>query len=304
VGRCSCSGNSTCACVVEGGDGILVTGAGTVRNPYSIVSTAAVERYFQTLDTPSLDLTLEGGGTPSNPFKLSGEATLALVDLSDVGEGQAPASGDVPVWVVDHWEFQPPPGGVAPDGTTVTVTTGAGLLGTGTGATPLKAAVSGTWGSGSMTGFPVDRTLGVPIYTDNAGQLRARPEPVVRFIVNPLGSYAAGWAAWDSTVLWYRKGQEVYFRAAVTRTGASISATSGNLGNIANTQIGTLASALPTPLLGEWPCLVTSSGAMLNLYVDGNRNLIVSAMSSGAKITTGDNFSIVGRYWATDGVVL
>lgn len=306
MGRCSCSGNSVCACVVQGGEGVRVTGAGTVSNPYVVVSTQAVERYFLTSDTPSVDLTLEGGGTPQNPFVISAEATLALTDLSDIGDGQAPVNGDVPVWVVDHWEFQPAPsGGSGGSGGLTSVTTGAGVTGSGTGADPVKAAVSGVWGAGSMTGFPTDRTLGVPIFTDTSGQLRARPEPVVRYLVNPLGSTGSGWGQGDGTVMWYQKGQQVYVRCVVTRTGSSISVGSGGDGNIANQAIGTLASSLPTPLAGEWPALVSGTGVAMNIYFDGNRNLMLSSLPPNTKVTTGDNFSIVGSYWTgVGGVVL
>lgn len=307
MGRCSCSGASACACVIEAGDGINVRGAGSLNNPYVIENSAVVERYIQTLDTPSLDLLLEGGGTPANPFVLSGESTLALTELTDVADGQTPADGDVPVWVNGHWEFQPPPSGGdtgtgTPSGLT-SVTTGAGVTGAGTGASPLKANVSGVWGSGPMANFPADKTIGVPIYVDNAGQLRARPEPIVRFAVNPMGSFASGWAVGSGTLLWYQKGQEVYFRAMIHRSGASI--TAGSTGNIGNTIIGALATSLPTPLAGEWHGMVSGTGCPLNVYVDGNRNLIVSGLGPNAKITSGDEFSIICRYWTGGtGVVL
>jgi hypothetical protein len=292
MGRCSCSGTATCACVVEGGDGIRVTGAGTVRNPYTIENLSVVERYIQTEDTPSLDLTLEGGGTPSNPFKLSGEATLALTDLTDVGDGQTPVTGDVPVWVNGHWEFQPPPsGGDGGGGTTgglTSVTTGAGVTGQGTGISPLKAAVSGEWGSGSMTGFPTDKTLGTPVYVDNAGQLRARPVPIVRYAVNPIGSYGPGWSAADGTVLWYQQGPMVFLRVYINRSGTSISVGSGNDGNIANAVMATLASSLPKPLVGDWPMAVTATGVSFNSHINDLKQLVITALPPNTKITDGD----------------
>jgi len=306
MGRCSCSGASACSCVIEGGDGIRVTGSGTLSNPYTIVSTAVVERYIQTLDTQTLDLVLEGGGTPSNPFVISGEATLRAPDRAAGGDGQVPVTGDVMVWVVDHWEFQPPPsGGGDGSGGLTGVTTGAGVSGSGTGASPLRAAVSGVWGSGSMANFPTDQTLGVPIYTDAAGQLRARPAPILRYAVNPIGSFTSGkWKASDGTVFWYQMGQEVYFRTVVARSGSSISVGSGADGNIANEPIGVLASGLPTPLAGEWPALVSGTGMSLNVYADGNRNLMLSSIPPNAKISTNDVFSIVGHYWTGEGGVV
>lgn len=112
MGRgCGCSGSS-CGCKVEAGTGIAVTGVGSSSAPYVITNTAGtLAESFGVTDTPSLNLTLAGAGTPLNPFNLSGVVTLALTSLSDVNDPEgAPVAGETLIWVGSgggaHWEFQ------------------------------------------------------------------------------------------------------------------------------------------------------------------------------------------------------
>lgn len=180
-----------------------------------------------------------GVGTQANPLQITSKATLEFVDLLDVNDPVGtPAEGEVPVWTTDHWEFKLPAS--APPGV---VNRGAGLLGDGSAGNPLQAASSGTWGSGSMAGFPADTTLGQPIYTDAVGQLRTRPIPIVRHAVNPF-SYTAGWT--NLSGFWQQWGAMITVSGYVRRTGASIAG--GNIGDIT---VGTLIPSVPKPLSGN-----------------------------------------------------
>lgn len=108
MARCGCG--SSCSCLIEAGSGIQVDGIGTVENPY-VVSSDATELLdrINFLDSSSVDFTYSGVGTLISPMNVSAVAKLALTDLTDV-QG-TPADNQVPVWVVDHWEFQDQSGG-------------------------------------------------------------------------------------------------------------------------------------------------------------------------------------------------
>ena len=63
---CGCA-SGTCNCVVQGGTGVTVAGAGTPGNPYVISAGAAG---LQANDTNSVDHTLTGTGTQADPWIL------------------------------------------------------------------------------------------------------------------------------------------------------------------------------------------------------------------------------------------
>ena len=79
MSKCGCSG-STCSCKIVGGNGVVVTGAGSAANPYVIQTGTA----FGVVDTPTVDLTLLGNGSTSAPWQLSAALTAGLDDLVDV----------------------------------------------------------------------------------------------------------------------------------------------------------------------------------------------------------------------------
>lgn len=167
-----------CNCLVKGGEGIAVSGSGTPESPYTVELLGGVSDALQVQDSPTVNFTLNGGGTPANPYVLSAAVTLALTQLSDVADPSGgPNVGDSPVWVGTgpsaHWEFQPPP--VSPAGST---NVSVGLLGTGAIGDPIKVnLVSETPGS----------TSGLAVYVDTNGDLRAA-QPV------------AGAVDWDDIV--------------------------------------------------------------------------------------------------------
>ncbi len=78
--RCGCAG-STCACKVEGGAGVDVTGTGTVQDPYVVAITdLEIGDLVEVDDTTTVNLTKLGSGTDSDPIVLS----ATVVTGSDV----------------------------------------------------------------------------------------------------------------------------------------------------------------------------------------------------------------------------
>ena len=142
MARCGCAGTS-CSCVIQGGTGITVDGAGTETNPYIVSGSGAGGGGGGVLtvqDTTTVDLGLLGGGTTANPYILSANATVALDDLTDV-TAPNPADGNVLAWNGTTW--QPVPPTTAPVGA---VAVGEGLLGDGSSGDPVRldpAALAG-----------------------------------------------------------------------------------------------------------------------------------------------------------------
>jgi hypothetical protein len=171
-----CCDQTTCSCLIVGGDGIAVSGSGTLTNPYVI--TADLPDFAQSLtvrDTTSVNLTLTGSGQVEDPFVLQANATLRLTALADVDDPEGgPDVGDVPVWVGvgadGHWEFDIPP--VAPAGA---VNATGGIAGIGSVGSPLLVKVSGVWGVAPLNTLGSDPDIGLEIYLDSSGELRARP---------------------------------------------------------------------------------------------------------------------------------
>jgi len=172
----ACCGQSGCACIVQPGSGIAVTGTGTTTDPYIIASTFNdLGQFLRVIDTTSVNLTLTGTGTVDDPLTLRATSTLALTELSDVNDPSGgPAVGESPVWVGSgsdgHWEFQIPP--PSPEGA-VNVSTG--LDGIGSVGDPILVKVSGEWGVAPLDTYGPDSTVGLPIYEDSNGELRAQP---------------------------------------------------------------------------------------------------------------------------------
>lgn len=168
-----CGSGSGCNCLIQAGDGITVTGAGTEASPYKIwAEVPDFSRSLTVEDTGTVNMILWGSGIPSDPFRLSAQATIAMTGLSDVQDPQGgPAVGEVPTWVGvgtdGHWEFKVPP--PSPAGA-VNVSTG--LEGVGSAPSPIKVRTSGTWGVAPLTG--PDSTVGLQIYADTDGKLRAQ----------------------------------------------------------------------------------------------------------------------------------
>jgi len=269
MARCSCGGG-TCSCVIEGGAGIVVGGAGSSGNPYTIDATGDFTGSIIPIPTDTVLMSITGSGSDTDPILISARATVSMTELDDVLDAVPPAEGEVPVWTVDHWEFKTPAS--APPGT---VNRGAGLIGDGSAGNPLLAAISGNWQQGDMVGFPADTLTGMSIYTDVAGQLRTRPTPITRHAQDPVQSYSTGWAASAaSTGFWAQWGPMVFVLFDVTRTGATIPGT-----NPTNQLIGTMRTAMPAPLSS---CGLGSgiNGPLFGGYVGVAKTVSVGAVES------------------------
>jgi hypothetical protein len=153
---------------VRGGTGVTVTGSGTATNPYIITSTATLEGAFVVVDTPTVDLAAVGSGTTDDPYVLTADATVSVEELTNV-DVTGLAAGYVLAWNGTAWKATAPP--VAPAGAT---NTAGGVLGIGSAADPVRAAVSGVWGQGPLAGLGSDSTIGSEIYVDSNGQLRTK----------------------------------------------------------------------------------------------------------------------------------
>jgi microcystin-dependent protein len=141
--RCGCSGADTCSCVIQGGSGITVDGAGTEINPYVITGSGAAGGSLTVADTATVDLDLLGDGSEADPYVLRADATMGLDALIDV-TAPTPADGYVLAWNGTVW--QPVPPTTAPVGA---VTVGTGLLGDGSSGDPVRLD------PGSVAGFVV-----------------------------------------------------------------------------------------------------------------------------------------------------
>lgn len=172
-------GSTSCACSIKVGPGLAISGTGALDAPFRIELAGLVEESLTVEDSTTIDLRLNGGGSPANPYQLSATAKVRVTDLVDVHDPEgAPSSGDTLVWVTagvetPRWEFRPPP--AAPAGA---VNVSSGLQGVGSVGDPIRVkTVSAPGGS----------TGGLEVYVDSAGNLRA---------VNPGGSTVS----WDTGI--------------------------------------------------------------------------------------------------------
>lgn len=157
--------------MVTGGSGIDVTGSGTAADPYVVDSTSrAITGTIQVSDTATVDLTLDGSGSVTDPYDLSARASVSVGDLEDVATG-SPAAGDTLLWDGEGWIYGPPSSG----GGGATVVTGSGIGGDGSVTTPVVLATSGVWGEAPLDRYGANTLLGAPIYVDSAGQARSQP---------------------------------------------------------------------------------------------------------------------------------
>jgi hypothetical protein len=199
--RCGCAGSS-CTCLVTGGEGIAVEGAGTADNPY-IISTEGsdISGTVQFIDTPTIDFTVTGAGTEANPYQVSatmigslgdlsnvdcdlapagqtlvsdgekwqcGLPTMALNDLSDVSG--TPNQNEVLTWNGTGWV----PGVVSVE--PGQVNTDHGAAGDGTATNPVIVQTAAEWGApGELEELPTGGQTqdgGIPVYIDSVGNVR------------------------------------------------------------------------------------------------------------------------------------
>ena len=92
MARCRCL-DAACGCLVVAGDGTTVSGTGTPRDPF-VVSALASDVVLQVADTSSVDLSLDGDGTPASPWLLTADSSMAgAITFTDSTEVDFTTSG-------------------------------------------------------------------------------------------------------------------------------------------------------------------------------------------------------------------
>jgi hypothetical protein len=152
-----------CACLLQAGAGIQITGSGTPQDPYLIAGTGGVNNSVQVLDTATVDMVATGSGTPGDPLQISANALVSLDELTDV-EALAPTTGQVLAW--DGTKWAPANPASAPPGS---VSSGFGLQGDGSGGSPLaiRARTPAQWTTDGYTGTP--SSVGSALYGSGTG---------------------------------------------------------------------------------------------------------------------------------------
>lgn len=103
MARCGCAG-TTCACKIEGADGIEVTGTGTVQDPYVVtLGDLNITGLFTIESTDNIELTLNGDGTTEDPLVLTAAvAPGATVIATPVNGGTTAIDAGTRVQLLDH----------------------------------------------------------------------------------------------------------------------------------------------------------------------------------------------------------
>lgn len=315
--RCDCSGGQ-CSCVVLAGSGTTVTGAGSSSNPYIISADPAIPARLRVVDTATVDLSAVGNGTEDDPLVLSANATVSLDDLTNV-TAPNPASGDTISWNGQEWVTGPPP--VVPAGA---VNVGPGLVGNGSVETPVAAAVSGVWGTPPLDVYGSDSTIGLAIYVDANGQLRADPrdtsgEVTWDEITGKPSAFPTTWntvtgkpTLWDVSseatattvgsgwaVVWAssrNRGGITTASVRMRRTGSTISVPAS--GNVGNTVLCRLTNPALRPF--QYGNLTTSSaGATMLAYINDGGQIILTSTVPNISISTGTEFVLTGTWVST-----
>jgi hypothetical protein len=141
-----------------GGENTVVTGSGTVSDPY--VVHANLQLILQAQDTTTVSLDLTGSGNVNDAFILTAVATVSVNDLIDVIDPTPPILNDTLLYNGSKWEYGPaasvPAGSIHASG---------GLSGDGTTGNPIIIKVSEA----------VDTSItGLYTYIDANGELRAQ----------------------------------------------------------------------------------------------------------------------------------
>lgn len=192
----SCCGGSTCACKIDAGASITITGTGMPNDPFVISSDLALG----VVDNQVFDMALTGTGTGDDPWGLGVNFadTASITDLPDVA-ATAPSNGQVLAWNSDISQWIPQNPVTAPTGAVVHDTS---LGGDGSASGPLSVIVDGTY-------FVASRPTGVGLsdaainrqvrhFVNAADRDSATPPPVLNTL-SVLDSAPGRVDYWDGT---------------------------------------------------------------------------------------------------------
>jgi len=103
----NCCGGASCACKINAGEGIGISGSGSTQDPFVVTS----EREFTVADNSVFNLTITGQGTAADPWVMTVQyaATAKLDDIPDVN-APTPPNGYVLTWQTSSstWIASPP----------------------------------------------------------------------------------------------------------------------------------------------------------------------------------------------------
>ena len=175
-----CCGGAGCACKIEGGVGIEVSGSGSASDPVVIDANVNIEEK----DNAQFNTIVVGDGSLSNPYQLETAyaTTHKLNDLPDVVT-PTPTNGQVLGWdnATQKWTNRAPTTAAAGS-----VTTGDGIQGDGSAGAPLVAQTD----TARLVGILADligltdegMNAVVRKFSDEAARSAATPAPTVNSI--------------------------------------------------------------------------------------------------------------------------
>jgi hypothetical protein len=308
MARCGCTG-TTCSCKLVGKGAVVVTGAGTLTNPYEI----SVSPAMAVQDSGTVDLTLYGSGTSTDPYILSADAALALDDITNV-ETAGGSTGNVLALQADG-TWAPAPASTAPVGA---VSTSTALDGDGSSGDPLTVRLDSLAGLEIVSGG-----LRVDPYTVTAEGLLdptygALPSGSIVSDTDGLNAWLksdSGWknlledtgnvttlpgnivarAGFEITAFQARRKNGIVFVSMGIKT--LVSRTSGiDSGNMANIPMADLIPAHFRPAVAS-PMRVTSTGTDEAFYMSNGGILTWSNMAQpDYTLPAGSSWTINGTW--------
>jgi hypothetical protein len=173
----NCCGGASCACKIDPGEGIAVSGSGSPQDPFVI----SADRVIQTADNVTFDVSVTGAGTTLNPWVLSVTyaSTAKLDHIPDV-DAPSPTNGQVLGWDNSLQKWTPRAPTTAPTGA---VSHDTSLQGDGSVGDVLRVnanSARGVESTASGVGL-TDATMNMLVrrYTDAAERAATSPTPVV-----------------------------------------------------------------------------------------------------------------------------
>ena len=151
-----CGGSSSV--VIRGEGDVIVSGSGTVADPY--VVSGDIGLAITGAATSTVSVRILGSGVATDPYIIAADLVAGLSALADVSIPTTPTTGYVLMWDGAKWVAN-----AAPTQEPGAVNVGGGIQGDGTIGTPISIKVSNT----SDTS-----TSGAYTYIDSAGELRAQ----------------------------------------------------------------------------------------------------------------------------------